>query len=83
MLITGALSPLFFTDLRSPIDPEVTVSDASESGGGLCLSRELSLAGRLEVEALRTRAAEAAARRSVRRSELYLLQQTWLARVVL
>ena len=65
MLITGALAPLFFTDLRAPIDPEVTVSDASETGGGGCVPRELSLQGCREVANLRDSAASSVTRRSV------------------
>eukprot|EP00438_Fugacium_kawagutii_P004931 Skav200617 [mRNA] locus=scaffold2029:3408:6608:+ [translate_table: standard] len=36
------LVPLAFMDLRSCFDPLVTASDASASGGGLCISRGLS-----------------------------------------
>ena len=32
------LVPLCFCDLRSPISEEVTATDASESGGGICRS---------------------------------------------
>ena len=37
-----ALLPLAFTNFRSEFDPEVTASDASTSGGGVCVSRGLS-----------------------------------------
>ena len=37
-----ALTPLAFMDFRTGISEEVTASDASTTGGGLCVSRELS-----------------------------------------
>ena len=37
-----SLLPLAFINLRSPADPLVTASDASTSGGGVCVSRGLS-----------------------------------------
>ena len=38
LLIAVALLPLAHTDLRARIDGIVTVSDASEGGGGACVS---------------------------------------------
>ena len=37
-----ALLPLAFINLRTPADPLVTASDASTSGGGVCVSRGLN-----------------------------------------
>ena len=37
-----ALTPLAFMDFRTLISESVTASDASTSGGGLCVSKELS-----------------------------------------
>jgi hypothetical protein len=38
LLVAAALLPMAFTDLRAGIDGLVTVSDASEEGGGACVS---------------------------------------------
>ena len=37
-----ALIPLAFNNFRTPFDSEVTASDASTSGGGICVSRGLT-----------------------------------------
>ena len=37
-----ALIPLAYMDFRTPISEKVTASDASTTGGGLCVSRQLS-----------------------------------------
>ena len=38
-IFTGcALSPLHYTDMRAQVDPMVTFSDASNTGGGECRS---------------------------------------------
>ena len=37
-----ALAPLAYMDFRTAVSEEVTASDASTTGGGLCVSRELS-----------------------------------------
>ena len=37
-----ALLPLAFTDFRKPFDEHVTASDASTTGGGVCVSRGVS-----------------------------------------
>ena len=37
-----ALTPLAFMDLRAGFDPKVSTSDASTSGGGVCVSRGLT-----------------------------------------
>ena len=39
------IAPLMYTDLRLAIDPEVSASDASEKGGGLCYTLGLSQLG--------------------------------------
>ena len=41
--------PLAYTDLRTAIDPRVTCSDASMSGGGVCVSTGASLSGEQEL----------------------------------
>ena len=45
ILIALTLLPLAFTDLRATIDGRVTCSDASEGGGGMCVSRGITEAG--------------------------------------
>ena len=45
ILIALTLLPLGFTDLRATIDGRVTCSDASEGGGGMCVSRGITEAG--------------------------------------
>ena len=42
LLRFGALTPLAFMDFRTPISEKVTASDASTTGGGLCVSKSLS-----------------------------------------
>ena len=44
------LMPLIFINLRAPFDEAVTASDASSSGGGLCVSRGLTPYGQLAAE---------------------------------
>ena len=44
------LMPLIFINLRAPFDEAVTASDASTSGGGLCVSRGLTPYGQLAAE---------------------------------
>lgn len=46
-----ALLPLAFMDLRAPVVAEVTASDASTTGGGVCISRGLSPFGAAAVQA--------------------------------
>ena len=46
-----ALTPLAFMDFRTGISEEVTASDASTSGGGLCVSKELSPYGLAAAQA--------------------------------
>ncbi|CAL1158099.1 unnamed protein product [Cladocopium goreaui] len=50
MLLLEALLPLAQFNLKAKVDPVVTCSDASESGGGMCFSSRLSWAGRAEAE---------------------------------
>ena len=45
------LAPVMYTDLRTLISGTATVSDASESGGGLCVSQGLTAAGMSEAVA--------------------------------
>ena len=45
MLLLEALLPLAQTDLRAKVNPIVTWSDASETGGGTCFAARLSRAG--------------------------------------
>jgi len=45
MLISLCMCPLAYSDLRAQIDPRVTCSDASMSGGGMCISIGLSIFG--------------------------------------
>ena len=42
MLVLEALLPLAFFNLKASIDAVVTVSDASETGGGLCYASRLT-----------------------------------------
>ena len=46
-----AMTPLAFMDFRMGISDEVTASDASTSGGGLCVSKELSPYGQAAAQA--------------------------------
>lgn len=52
MLLVEALLPVVQCNLRAQVDPVVTCSDASESGGGMCFSSRLTWAGREEAERL-------------------------------
>ena len=52
MLVLEALLPLAFFNLKASIDAVVTVSDASETGGGLCYASRLTRAGREEAQLL-------------------------------
>ena len=45
ILISLSLLPLAYSDLRADVSPQVTCSDASMSGGGLCVSRGLTDTG--------------------------------------
>ena len=45
LLLSCCLLPLAFTDFRAALDHRVAVSDASESGGGACISAGLSAEG--------------------------------------
>ena len=47
-----ALSPLAYMDLRLAFDPAVTASDASTTGGGICVSRGLTPYGAAAAGAL-------------------------------
>lgn len=49
-----ALMPLATSDLRAEIDKEVTVSDASEAGGGLCCSGQLTDEGETLLQTLQS-----------------------------
>ena len=44
--------PLAYTDLRTSIDPRVTCSDASMSGGGVCVSTGVSLVGEQQLSSI-------------------------------
>lgn len=52
MMVMECLLPAVVTDLRAKIDPVVTVSDASETGGGACYASRLSRLGVEELEVL-------------------------------
>eukprot|EP00435_Cladocopium_sp_Y103_P054777 s1675_g18.t1 len=52
MLVMESLLPVVVTDLRAAIDPVVTASDASETGGGACYASRLSRLGEQELEEL-------------------------------
>lgn len=45
MLVLESLLPVVASDLKAAIDPVVTVSDASETGGGACYASRLSRLG--------------------------------------
>ena len=49
LLLACCLMPLAFTDLRARVDHRVSVTDASEAGGGACISVGLTAAGRAEA----------------------------------
>ena len=51
LLLLECLLPMAQFNLRASVDPIVTVSDASETGGGMCFASRLSRAG--EEEALK------------------------------
>ena len=53
--------PLMFADLRLRIDGEVTVTDASSTGGGMCISKGLTTAGEAAARATSRREAHPAA----------------------
>lgn len=55
LLSFGALLPLAHADWRCGIDPRVTTSDASDEGGGSCVTTGLTPPGIRMVEFLRTR----------------------------
>ena len=46
LIMCMTITPLLFADLRLTVDPEVSVSDASNNGGALCVSRGLTELGR-------------------------------------
>ena len=50
LLIALSLMPLAFSDIRAPISGLVTASDASETGGGCCVSGGLTSEGLQELE---------------------------------
>jgi len=50
MLVLESLLPVVVSDLKADIDPVVTVSDASETGGGACYASRLSRLGVEELE---------------------------------
>ena len=52
MVLVESLLPMARCDLRAEVDPIVTCSDASETGGGMCFSSRLTWAGREEAERL-------------------------------
>ena len=52
MLVVEALLPVVQCDLKAAVDPVITCSDASETGGGMCFSSRLTWAGREEAERL-------------------------------
>ena len=45
LLRACVLMPLAFTNLRAQVDPRVTATDASEAGGGACISAGLTSRG--------------------------------------
>ena len=45
LVAAACLVPLVFTDMRSPIDGDVLATDASETGGGVCLGDRLTALG--------------------------------------
>ena len=52
MLVLESLLPMVVSDLKAKIDPVVTASDASETGGGACFASRLSQLGVDELEEL-------------------------------
>ncbi len=50
LLLCCGLGPLAFTNFRVRISPDVSASDASPSGGAVCISRGLTPAGEAAVE---------------------------------
>lgn len=52
LLRACAASTLALTDLRTPIDGMVSSTDASEAGGGLCVSGELTDEGKAMLQSL-------------------------------
>ena len=52
MLVMESLLPVVVSDLKVSIDPVVTASDASETGGGACYASRLSRLGAEELEEL-------------------------------
>ena len=52
MLVLESLLPVVASDLKAKIDPVVTASDASETGGGACYASRLSRLGVEELDAM-------------------------------
>ena len=52
ILLSLCSLPLAYTDLRTSIDPRVTCSDASMSGGGVCVSTGASLIGEQDLSSI-------------------------------
>lgn len=51
-LMLEGLLPVAMFNLKAAVDPVVTASDASETGGGLCFASRLTMAGIQEAESL-------------------------------
>eukprot|EP00438_Fugacium_kawagutii_P035066 Skav236673 [mRNA] locus=scaffold338:400738:405778:- [translate_table: standard] len=49
MLVLEALLPTMMSNLKAPIDPVITASDACETGGGACFASRLSRVGEEEL----------------------------------
>eukprot|EP00438_Fugacium_kawagutii_P024621 Skav207650 [mRNA] locus=scaffold2758:77333:83766:+ [translate_table: standard] len=49
MMVLEALLPSMMCNLKAPVDPVVTASDACESGGGACFASRLSRLGEEEL----------------------------------
>eukprot|EP00435_Cladocopium_sp_Y103_P015762 s1497_g3.t2 len=56
LLRGAAMLPMAVSNLRSQVDGLVSASDASEQGGGLCISQELTNEGVSTLEALQSQA---------------------------
>lgn len=54
LLRACVMLPMGYSDLRSSVDPLVSASDASEDGGGLCVSGQLTDEGQTMLRALQS-----------------------------
>jgi hypothetical protein len=55
LLSACCLAPLAFTDLRLPVSGDVAATDASEQGGGRCVSDGLTASGLAQVQKAKAR----------------------------